>query len=320
MTNLYPLKFNPILKERVWGGNKIVDKYKKEQIVSNDKAIGESWELSGLINDESIVNNGFLSNNSINDLIETYLGDLVGDSIYEKYGNELPILFKILDINKPLSLQAHPDDIIAMERHNSYGKSECWYVLESDNDSIIYLGLNRDLSAQEFYDRCNNNTITECLNIIKPKPGDFIYIKPGLLHSAQGGLLVAEIQQPSDVTYRVYDWGREHNPKTAREMHIDLAIDCIFLNKTDPNDSIIKESDFSNDHFKIKLRKIDSENIIKNPILTSMQAYFCIEGSVTITTSKHSLDLNIGETTLIPAQIGDLQITGNGKLIEFYPL
>lgn len=319
MTNLYPLKFTPILKERVWGGNKIIEKYKNKVDVSSNKPIGESWELSGLIGDESIVSEGFLADNNINDLIETYLGEIVGDSIYEKYGNELPILFKILDINKPLSLQVHPDDITALERHNSYGKSECWYVLECEKDAIIYLGLKQDLSAQEFYDRCNDNSIIDYLNVIKPKPGDLIYIKPGTLHSAQGGLMIAEIQQPSDITYRVYDWGREHNPDTAREMHLDLAIDCIDLETTDPNNYIIKEDKFSNNYFEINIITIDEKAIINSPILTSMQAYFCLEGNVTITTTNFSTSLKKGETILIPSQVEDLRIIGNAKLIEFLP-
>ncbi len=319
MTNLYPLKFNPILKERVWGGYKIIEKYKDQADLISNKPIGESWVLSGLIGDESIVSEGFLADNNINDLIETYLGEIVGDSIYEKYGNELPILFKILDINKPLSLQVHPDDIIALERHNSYGKSECWYVLDCEKDAIIYLGLKQDLSAQEFYDRCNDNSIIEYLNVIKPKPGDLIYIKPGTLHSAQGGLMIAEIQQPSDITYRVYDWGREHNPNTAREMHLDLAIDCIDLEATDPTNYIIKEDRFSNNYFEINIITIDEKTTINSPILTSMQVYFCLDGYVTITSPNYSTTLNKGETILIPSQVQDLRIIGNAKLIEFLP-
>ncbi len=221
MTNLYPLKFKPILKERVWGGTKLNKIFPDEKNTPN---LGESWGLSGVQDDISLVSNGFLQGNDINDLIETYLGDLVGDIIYEKYGNEFPVLIKILDIKDSLSLQIHPDDKTAIERHNSYGKTECWYIMEASSDAKIFLGLNKDLTAKEFYDRCMNDSIVKDLNIITPKKGDIIHIPPGTLHAATGGILVAEIQQVSDVTYRVYDWGREHMKETAREMHLDLAI------------------------------------------------------------------------------------------------
>jgi len=157
MTKLYPLKFSPILKERVWGGDSIKTMPGKEY--NGDAIIGESWELSGVQDDISYISNGFLEGNDINDLIETYLGDLVGDGIYEKYGNEFPLLIKILDIKESLSLQVHPDDEIAIERHQCYGKTECWYILDASPDAKVYLGLNRHLTAQEFYDNCRR---TKC--------------------------------------------------------------------------------------------------------------------------------------------------------------
>ncbi|HPS96500.1 MAG TPA: class I mannose-6-phosphate isomerase, partial [Bacteroidales bacterium] len=200
MTSLYPIKFNPIVKDRVWGS--------------------EIWEVSGVDGDLSIASNGFLEENDINEITETYLGEFVGDAIYEKFGNEFPVLIKILNINESLSVQVHPSDEIAIERHDSYGKTECWYILEAKPTAKIFLGLNRDLTPTEFYDMCQKDTISEAMNIIVPKKGDFIFIEPGTLHAATGGITVAEIQQVSDVTYRVYDWGREHNPATAREMHL----------------------------------------------------------------------------------------------------
>jgi mannose-6-phosphate isomerase len=314
MTKLYPLKFSPILKERVWGGDSIKTKLGKEY--NGDAIIGESWELSGVQDDISYISNGFLEGNDINDLIETYLGDLVGDTVYEKYGNEFPLLIKILDIKESLSLQVHPDDEIAIERHQCYGKTECWYILDASPDAKIYLGLNRHLTAQEFYDKCNDETIVDALNVVKPIPGDIIYIKPGTLHAATGGILVAEVQQVSDVTYRVYDWGREHNPKTAREMHIDLAIDCIDYEKLDTSKVIFKGGTAENPYFKIK--RIDITDIYRNMsyIFPSFVIYFCTQGEATVINGISSESIKKGEVILIPAQMGEYSITGKCTLLE----
>jgi mannose-6-phosphate isomerase len=314
MTKLYPLKFSPILKERVWGGDSIKTKLGKEY--NGDAIIGESWELSGVQDDISYISNGFLEGNDINDLIETYLGDLVGDTVYEKYGNEFPLLIKILDIKESLSLQVHPDDEIAIERHQCYGKTECWYILDASPDAKIYLGLNRHLTAQEFFDKCNDETIVDALNVIKPVPGDIIYIKPGTLHAATGGILVAEVQQVSDVTYRVYDWGREHNPKTAREMHIDLAIDCIDYEKLDTSKVIFKGGSAENPYFKIK--RIDITDTYRNMsyIFPSFVIYFCAQGNATVINGISSESIKKGEVILIPAQMGEYSITGKCTLLE----
>lgn len=313
MTKLYPLKFSPILKERVWGGDSIT-KLGKEY--DGDATIGESWELSGVQEDISYISNGFLEGNDINDLIETYLGDLVGDSIYEKYGNEFPLLIKILDIKESLSLQIHPDDETAIERHQSYGKTECWYILDASPDAKIYLGLNRPLTAKEFYDKCNDETIVDALNVIKPVPGDIIYIKPGTLHAATGGILVAEVQQVSDVTYRVYDWGREHNPKTAREMHLDLAIDCIDYEKLDIKKFIFKGGSAENPYFKIK--RIDITDTYRNASYSfpSFIIYFCTQGEATVINGITTETIKKGEVILIPSEMGEYSFKGKCTLLE----
>ncbi len=314
MAKLYPLKFTPILKERVWGGDSIIREMGKESESVNP--IGESWEISGVQDDVSLVSNGFLTGNDLNDLVEIYLGELTGDSLYERYGNEFPILVKILDIRDNLSLQIHPDDATAMERHNSYGKTECWYILDASPDAKIYLGLNRELSAKEFYDKCMNETIQDALNIIKPEKGDLIYIKPGTLHAATGGILVAEVQQVSDVTYRVYDWGREHNPKTAREMHLDLAIDCIDYKKTSPDSLISKDGNTENPYFKISRIKISNLCLKESYLFESFIIYFCTDGECIIKGGGVSEMIKKGENILIPAAMGEYTLEGEATLLE----
>lgn len=328
MEKLYPIKFTPILKERVWGGDKLEKTLNKTANSTNP--IGESWEISAVEDNYSIVENGFLKGNDIVDIVETYLGDIVGDQIYERYGNEFPILLKFLDIQKSLSLQVHPDDTTAIERHNSYGKTECWYIMDASPDAKIYLGFNKDITAREFYQRCKDDTITEVLNIITPQKGDFIFIEPQTLHAATGGVLIAEIQQVSDLTYRVYDWGREHDPKTAREMHLDLAIDCINYNRLELDSRVIIRANnltapeptlIDCPHFKVKLINHNPvKKLINSHDFGSFVIYMCIEGEVEFVYDTQTYTIKTGESILIPAYMGEFTYTmknsSGNKILE----
>ena len=304
---LYPLKFRPIPKDKVWGA--------------------EEWKLSGISGDETLVSNGFLAENNINELIEVYLGDIAGERIYEKFGEEFPLLIKYLSIDERLSLQIHPDDETAAERHGSYGKMECWYIIDAKPGAKIYLGLNRELTPQELYDRCNNDTIEECMNVVVPKRGDIIPIVPGTLHSATGGVIVAEIQQASDVTYRIYDWGRERDPETARETHLDLAIDCINYQRVYPSE-IIRTNSFQCPYFKMAVIELNSKRARNNtPVhkansrfISASPLYICITGKATIAWGESSDTISTGEAILVPANLGEFVIDGEATIIEVIPL
>lgn len=234
---LYPLKFIPVASRRPWGGNALVSELGKRFVecdedgnevpVPSDELIGESWELADMGIEDSVVANGWLAGNTISEIMETYLERVVGEDVYNYYGRQFPLLIKFLDINDKLSVQVHPDDEIAAERYDSLGKAEIWYVMDAKPGAKMYCGFTREVSAQEFYDRCHNGTVEEILNVIEPRKGDVIYITPGTVHAADGGLLIAEIQESSDMTFRLYDWGREFNPATARKTHLDEAIDVI---------------------------------------------------------------------------------------------
>ena len=234
---LYPLKFIPVASRRPWGGHDLVEKLGKRFVecdedgneveIPSDELIGESWELADMGIEDSVVAEGWLAGNTIGDIMETYLERVVGEDVYKYYGRQFPLLIKFLDINDRLSVQVHPDDEIAAERYDSLGKAEIWYVMDAKPGARIYCGFTREVSAQEFYDRCNNGTVEEVLNVIYPKKGDALYITPGTVHAADGGLLIAEIQESSDMTFRLYDWGREHDPATARTTHLEEAIDVI---------------------------------------------------------------------------------------------
>lgn len=234
---LYPFKFVPVASRRPWGGSALVkelgknfvecDEEGNETVLGDDVLIGESWELADMGIEDSVVANGWLAGNTISELMETYLERIVGEDVYNHYGRQFPLLIKFLDINDKLSVQVHPDDEVAAERYDSLGKAEIWYVMDAKPGAKMYCGFNREVSAQEFYDRCHAGTVDEVLNVIEPRKGDVIFITPGTVHAADGGLLIAEIQESSDMTFRLYDWGREFNPATARKTHLDEAIDVI---------------------------------------------------------------------------------------------
>ncbi len=234
---LYPFKFIPIASRRPWGGHDLVNKLGKEFIevdedgneipVNPDELIGESWEIADMGIEDSVVANGWLAGNTLSDLMETYLERIVGEGVYNYYGRQFPLLIKFLDINDKLSVQVHPDDEVAAERYDSLGKAEIWYVLDAKPGAKVYMGFNRQMTAQEFYDRCQNGTAEEVLNVLYPKKGDAIFVRPGTVHAADGGIMTAEIQESSDMTFRLYDWGRELNTATARPTHLADAIDLI---------------------------------------------------------------------------------------------
>ena len=241
---LYPFKFIPVASRRPWGGHDLVEKLGKEfvecdeegneTVIGPDELIGESWEVADMGIEDSVVTNGWLAGNTISEIMETYLERVVGDDVYNYYGRQFPLLIKFLDINDKLSVQVHPDDEIAAERYDALGKSELWYILDAKPEAKIYMGFKREVTAQEFYDRCNDGTVEELLNVIYPKKGDVLFITPGTVHAADGGILLAEIQESSDMTFRLYDWGREKNPATARPIHLEEAIDIIDYRPYDP--------------------------------------------------------------------------------------
>jgi len=291
MTELYPLRFVPIAKERPWGG--------------------ERWLLCGLEGNHSVVSTGFLMDNNINELIEIYMGDLVGDDVYRKFGDEFPLLVKILHIQDAISFQVHPSDQIAKERHNAYGKAEAWYILDAEPDAKIYIGFNRCMNSKEVVQRCIEQTLPEVMNEVTPCVGDCFYIPAGTVHAAGGGLTVAEIQQVSDVTYRVYDWGREYIKETAREMHLELALDAIHYDAftfhepqkmTDGVQELV-----ATPWFNISKRICTKPMHLSNIFQESFRLLMCTKGAITIHANQ-TTPLAKGDVALIPAAVSDYTI------------
>ena len=288
--------------------------------------------------EDSVVSEGWLAGNTLSELMETYLEKVVGEEVYNYYGRQFPLLIKFLDIHGKLSVQVHPDDEIAAERYDSLGKAEIWYVMDAEPGAKVYMGFNREVSAQEFYDRCHNGTVEEVLNVIYPKKGDSIYVAPGTVHAAEGGLLIAEIQESSDLTFRLYDWGREFDPATARQTHLEEAIDLINYGKFD--ESLYKkgplweeecscghEHHHHHDEVAEKLVETPQFNVTKinltDPLhiyteqFASFIIYMCVEGeaSVQVPVENESGEkgmenyvIKAGETILVPAQMQDFYL------------
>ena len=232
MSELYPLKFETVLKEKVWGGNALFTRFNKGTSALN---IGESWEFSAIADNQSVVSNGFLAGNNIEELIEVYMGDITGDSIYEKFGNEFPLLIKFIEAQEDLSIQVHPNNELAKKRHNAYGKTEMWYILESKKGSKIYTGFKEGVTKEIYEEALKDGKIEDILNVEIADPGDTFFTPAGRVHAIGSGIVLIEIQQTSDITYRIFDWNRNGSGKEKRELHTDLALDAIDFKQAGKN-------------------------------------------------------------------------------------
>ena len=314
---LYPLKFEPILKDKIWGGTKLKNIFNKP--ATSDK-LGESWELSGYENDKTVVSKGFLAGNNLAELIEIYMGELIGDKVYDQYGLTFPLLFKLIDANDYLSIQVHPGDEVAAERHNSFGKTEMWYVVDADENAELIIGFSKDCSRDEYLDALDDNKVEELLQHVPVKKGDVFFIPAGLVHAIGKGVVVAEIQQSSDITYRIYDYKRVDDNGNERELHTEQALDVINFDASEnpktayqviPNDITPL---VSCDYFTTNLIQFDTALIRNYGHLDSFIAYMCLEGSFIIEANDEKTVVNKGDTVLIPASIDEIGLTPHDKV------
>jgi mannose-6-phosphate isomerase len=324
MTELYPLKFEAILLDKIWGGNSLAKNWGKKADLS--RQIGESWEISAVSDSLSIINNGFLAGNNIEEAIEVYMGDIVGDEIYEKYGIEFPLLIKFIEANEDLSVQVHPGDKMARERHNAYGKTEMWYVLESRPGAKIYTGFNAPVTREKYVEAVENRNLPELMNIEYTEPGDVFFTPSGRIHAIGSGNILVEIQQTSDITYRIFDWDRKNPDGKSRELHTGLAEDAIDYSAA--GKSVIRkeigtdktENLVSCEYFTTNILQFSS--IIRKDynIIDSFVIYICIDGEFIIHWEKGAEIVIKGETVLLPAQISDvvLEPKPESKIIEVF--
>lgn len=324
MNQLYPIKFKPILKERIWGGKRLKTELGKKGNCDN---CGESWELSGVQGDISQVSNGFLKGNTLEELIEIYMGELVGEKVYDRFGIEFPLLIKFIDTQDDLSIQVHPDDKLAKERHNSYGKTEMWYIMDAQPDATLISGFNRRVSKDEYLNYLQNKSLKEIMNFVPVKTGDSFFTPAGRVHAIGSGILLAEIQQTSDITYRIYDWERVDSKGNPRELHTELALDAIDYNyvqdvkvnyENTPNVpvNIAKCKYFTTN--KISFDKTTAREYIDKD---SFVIYICCSGSFDLIYNEtEKLEVTKGDTILLPASIDSvvLKPKGPSETLEVY--
>lgn len=321
---LYPLKFTPLLKEVLWGGERLAKAGKPLPRGANPKSIGESWELSGVEGSESVVAEGDLADNSLSELIEVYMGELVGDKNYEKYGLEFPVLLKFIDTRERLSVQVHPSDEFARQMHSSRGKSEMWYIVDAEEGGAIYLDLRHPLSEEEYDRAVEEGTIAEHLNRIPVRKGEAYFVPAGTIHAIDGGIFLAEIQENSDITYRIHDWNRLDRKGHPRELHTALAAEVARLEPqeglciTKPSVRNQAVEMLSCEQFSVNLVEVNGIVEADYAPLDSFVAFMCIEGEVSVRAMGHDVHLAALETTLIPAEATDLTLKGKGKLLEVF--
>ncbi len=327
MNELYPLKFRPQFKKKIWGGSKIHFFLKKAYAPSVE--CGESWEISAVQNNISVVKNGFLKGNSLQEIVETYLGDVVGDKIYQRFGIEFPLLVKFIDATQNLSLQVHPNDKVAKERHNAYGKTELWYILHSDEHSELICGFRKPSNTKEFLsilhetdETDSDKTLRKLLHYEEVSEGEVFYIPAGRVHALLRGVLLLEIQQTSDITYRIYDWGR-----TERELHTNFALDV--LDYQVHNDYKIPYSQEKNkrtsilkcEYFSVQMLDFDEIFEADYNFLDSFVIYVCVSGRCEISYGNDEPEtFKAGETILIPAVLKNLHLIPqtNCRLLEVF--
>ncbi|MCI0522761.1 MAG: class I mannose-6-phosphate isomerase [Bacteroidales bacterium] len=324
MNSLYPIKFRPVLKETLWGGSALRDRFGKDS--RPETAVGESWEINGMNGESSVVANGFLKGNSLEEIIEIYMGDLVGDAVYEKFGTEFPLLIKFIDARATLSIQVHPDDKLATERHHAWGKTEMWYIIDNEPSAIIYTGFRRKIKKEEYLHFLESKQLESIINATPVRPGDSFFIPAGMVHAIGAGVLLTEIQQTSDVTYRIYDWDRVDASGKPREMHTVLALDAINFDfdftgllRADPEVNRTVEL-ASCRYFHTSLLQVDRPVIKDYSLTDSFIIYICTESMVVIDCLDHREELKAGETILIPASADSVAIIPQGKatLLEVF--
>ncbi len=305
---MYPLKFIPLYKEKPWGGHQLKTVLNKDfNPLSN---AGESWEISTVENNISVVSNGMLAGNDLQELIEIYMGDLVGDKNFQQFGLEFPLLIKFIDAKDTLSIQVHPDDELAEERHNSYGKSEMWFVVDAEKDANIILGFNQEMDKEKYQQHLQQGTLKDILNVEPVTKGSCFYVPAGRIHAINKGVLLAEIQQSSDVTYRIYDWNRPGADGNLRELHTKLALDAIDYSfekkyQTDYETKLNKTSELVRcPYFTTNYLKFNKTIEKDYSQLDSFVIYMCLNGKASIETAGNTpTTITKGETILIPASL-----------------
>ena len=323
---MYPLKFEPILKQTLWGGDKIIPFKHLNETLPN---VGESWEVSAVEGSESVVANGADKGYTLPEMVRKYKEELVGEANYARFGNKFPLLIKFIDAKLDLSIQVHPGDELAKKRHNSFGKNEMWYVIAADKGAKLISGFAEEITPKEYKDRVHNGTFAEVLQTCAIEPGDVFYVPAGRVHGIGAGAFVAEIQQTSDITYRIFDYNRKDKDGKSRELHTSQAMDAI--NFSDVQDDFRTEYErvqnepvemVASPYFTTSVYDMTEEITCDYSELDSFVIFICVEGSCRLTDdNQNEITLRAGETVLLPAAIQEVTIVPEDqrvKLLETY--
>jgi mannose-6-phosphate isomerase len=316
---IYPLTFKPILKERIWGGNQLKTLFNKPLV--SDK-IGESWEISTVGEDQSLIANGIYSNKSFTSLIAEFPKEILGEKVVQNFGTQFPLLFKFIDACEDLSIQVHPNDELAQKRHNSFGKTEMWYIIKADENARNIIGFKEKISSEEYLQKLNNKDLLSVLKEEKVQKGDVFFLETGTVHAIGKGIVLAEIQQTSDITYRIYDWDRTDANGNPRELHLALAIEAInynptstridYSNKENQVNTIIESPYFSTVFIPLNGKMEMQKN------KDSFHVYMCTEGNFSVLYKNEKYDFKKGDTILFPAVLNEYTLDGKAELLEVH--
>ena len=324
---MYPIKFKPILKQHIWGGETLLEMKKGQSVrVDRSKVYGESWDVSGIDGDISVISNGFFKGNNLQEAIEVYMGEIVGESVFERYGLSFPLLLKTLHCKDRTSVQVHPDDDLAAERHDSCGKTEMWYVVSAEPGATLYIGFkDPKITREQYIDAVAQGTVADIIEPVSVKAGDAFLIPSGTVHSISGGVTLIEIQQPVDLTYRIFDWNRVDEKGNSRELHTAYAVDAIdftsnvaackkeYKARTNEAVEIVKC-----DYFTCNILSVEGTAERNLSSLDSFVLYYCTEGSAEVVTDDGNETIRKGEVVLIPADANEITISGRATLLEYY--
>lgn len=319
---MQPIKFNPLLVQTLWGGEKIIP---FKHLNSDLTQVGESWEISGVKGNETVVSEGEFKGKKLNELVDELKGKLVGEANYKRFGNDFPLLIKFIDARQELSIQVHPTDELAQKRGKLRGKTEMWYIMDSDENAKLRAGMKEKITPEQYKEMVENDTITEAIAEYKVKEGDCFFLPAGRIHSIGTGCFLAEIQQTSDVTYRIYDFKRKDKDGNYRELHTEEAAECIDYN-VEPNYRT-EYTPVKNEgvalvecpYFTTAVYDLNEPMTLDYSELDSFVILIGLKGSGEITDNEgNTTTLCEGETILIPATTSEVKVTGNIKFLETY--
>ena len=313
----YPLTFTPILKDRIWGGTKRKS-YLNKSIVS--ETTGESWEISTVPGDISVVASGVFEGKNINEIIDLHPTEILGKSVIARFGKQFPLLFKFIDAKEDLSIQLHPNDELAKQRHNSFGKTEMWYVMQADETARLVVGFKNDSNPKEYLEKLADKKLISLLEEYPVKKGDVFFLETGTIHAIGAGVVLAEIQQTSDVTYRIYDWDRVDVNGKGRELHTELALEAINYYKTHSKIDYFEEPNHSSvvvdcPYFKTNIIALQDRFIWKKS-KDAFTVFMCTNGQFELILNGEIMRYQMGDTILIPAIIDHLTLKGKATVLE----